>query len=239
MNKSVLIIKGFSKTEEELFTDRKIIQLYIDFFTSNAGGCFDLDTEFFIYEDPELEILQKLEFLNKNDYLIVILVGHGATKDGVQIFQLNEETIIHPGQLQFDCKRQLHIIESCRNIFSSTIEIDRLNHFIPKYKYGGIIKEKTLTREESLQIFNDALRDSSEGVIYLFACSVDEKAIDYFFLRELITRSVHIHEYFSGGAYGISNIFEHTKEKVMELSKKRQNPVKVGFGNFPFVITIT
>lgn len=238
MNKSVLIIKGFSKTETELINDRKIIQLYVDFFISNAGGCFE-KTEVFVYEDPKLEDIQKLEFLNKRDYLIVLLVGHGATKDGIQIFQLNENTVIQPGQIQFDCKRQLHIIESCRDIFNSEIEIQMLNEFIPKYRFGGLFETKSiLTREESLKKYNAALKNSKEGLVFLFACNIDESAEDYFFLKEIISQSVYIHEYYRNSIYGILEIFETVKNRVCKLSEDRQHPIEIANTNFPFVVTI-
>lgn len=237
MNKSVLIIKGFSKTDDELINDRKIIQLYIDFFTSNAGGCFDLDKEIFILEDPELVQINELNFLNRQDYLIVVLVGHGATKDGKQVFQLNQNTIILPGQIQFKCERQLHIIESCREIIDFHIDIQRLNKLTPKYKYGGFV-QKTLTREESSFIFNYALSTSNKGVIFLFACDINEKAYRYFFLQFLIDISIEFHEYSRRNVFGVSSIFEKVKNEVNKRSNGIQNPVKMGETDFPFVVTI-
>jgi len=54
--KRILFIKGYSKTSVEIINDRKIIQLYIDFFTSNAGGAFDFDSEIIILENLEKRI---------------------------------------------------------------------------------------------------------------------------------------------------------------------------------------
>ena len=237
MNKSVLIIKGHSKTDIELINDRKIIQLYIDFFTSNAGGCFDFDSEVFILEEPELEELQQLGFLNEKDYLIVLLVGHGANKDGIQIFQLTKDILIQPGQLQFECERQLHIIESCRNVIDFELDIKRINRLIPKYKYGGLV-QRPLTREESLMKFNEALSTSEKGITYIFACNIDESAYSYFFLQVLVDISIYVHEYFRNSVYYISDIFGHVEKQVNDLSKGNQNPIKMGNGDFPFVITI-
>lgn len=237
MKKSVLIIKGYSKTDIELINDRKIIQLYIDFFTSNAGGCFDFDSEIFILEEPESGELESLNFLNTKDYLIVLLVGHGANKNGIQIFQLTQNIFIQPGQLQFDCERQLHIIESCRNIIDFELDIKRINRLIPKYRYGGIIK-RPLTREEALSKFNDALKISPKGIVYIFACNIDESAYSYFFLQILVDISVYIHEYFRGKVYTISDIFKHVEKQVNNLSNGSQNPIKIGDANFPFVVTI-
>ena len=237
MNKSVLIIKGHSKTDIELINDRKIIQLYIDFFTSNAGGCFDFDSEIFILEEPELDELKGLDLLNSKDYLILLLVGHGANKDGIQIFQLTKDILIQPGQLQFDCERQLHIIETCRNIIDIELDIKRINRLIPKYKYGGFI-QRPLTREEAQKKFDEALTNSNKGIVYIFACSIDESAYGYFFLQVLVDISIYVHEYFRNQVYYISDIFGHVEKQVIDLSKGNQNPMKIGDGDFPFVMTI-
>jgi hypothetical protein len=237
MKKSIIIIKGFSKTETELINDRKIIQLYIDFFTSNAGGCFDFETEITILEEPELEEIKSLGVLNEIDYLIVLLVGHGANKDGIQVFQLTKDILIQPGQLQFECERQLHIIESCRNIIDDELDIKRINRLIPKYKYGGFVK-RPLTREESLKKFNEALTTSHKGTTYIFACNINESAYNYFFLQVLVDISIYIHEYYRESIHYILEIFEHVQRQVNDLSKGSQNPIKIGDADFPFVITI-
>jgi hypothetical protein len=237
MEKSVLIIKGHSKTDVELINDRKIIQLYIDFFTSNAGGCFDFDTEIIILEEPDLDELKELNFLNSKDYLIVLIVGHGANKDGIQIFQLTKDIFIQPGQLQFDCEKQLHIIETCRNITDFELDIKRINRLIPKYKYGGI-KKRPLTREEALNKFDEALTNSKNGIVYIFACNIDESAQSFFFLQVLVDIAIYIHEYYRENIIYTTNIFGHVEKQVNNLSKGSQNPIKIGDGNFPFVVTI-
>jgi hypothetical protein len=237
MKKKLLLIKGYSKTDSELVNDRKAIQLYIDFFNSNAGGAFDFDTEILILEEPDINSINNLTQLNEVEYLVVVLIGHGANKDGVQIFQLQENLFIHPGQIQFDCPRQLHIIESCRNIIDFELDIKRINRLIPKYKYGGYIKTP-LTREESIEKFNKAIQNSDEGILYLFACSIDESAYGYFFLQILIDISIYVHEYFRNSIYSANDIFEHAKSQVTNLTKGQQNPMKLGKTDFPFVITI-
>jgi hypothetical protein len=237
MKKSILIIKGHSKTDIEQLNDRKIIQLYIDFFCSNAGGAFDLDKEIFIYEEPDLDTLNNLDFLNANDYLVVLLLGHCANKNGIQVFQMQENLLVQPGQIQFQCKRQLHILETCRNIIDFELDIKRINKLIPKYKYGGIVK-RPLTREEALLKFNQSILKSEEGTLYFFAASIDESASGYLFLRIIIAISIHIHEYFREEIVGANYIFEQTKNQVVQLTKGNQNPTKIGEVDFPFVITI-
>lgn len=237
MNKSVLIIKGYSKTATELSNDEKIIQLYVDFFSSNAGGVFEPTTEIFYLSEPSLEDLKKTTNLNSKDYLIVVLVGHGAHKDGSQIFQLKKDLFINPGQIQFSCPKQLHIIESCRNKIDFDLDIKRINKLIPKYKYGGWIK-RPLTKQESLEKFNQAIESSNDGVAYLFACDIDEKAFNYYFLQLMVDVAIYAHEYFRNNIYYSSEIFDTTKKNVINATKGIQNPLKMGTGDFPFVITI-
>lgn len=237
MTKSILIIKGHSKTEVELTNDRKIIQLYIDFFCSNAGGAFDFDNEIFIFEEPNVETLNNLDILNSLDYLVILLIGHGGNKDGIQVFQLQEKLFVQPGQLQFHCKKQLHIIETCRDIIDFELDIKRINRLIPKYKYGGIVK-RPLTREESLLKFNQAIENTNEGTTYLFAANIGESAFGYLFLQLLIDISIYVHEYFREEIVNVGYIFDQTKKQVAELTKGNQNPTRNGDINFPFVITM-
>jgi hypothetical protein len=237
MKKSILIIKGHSKTELELLNDRKIVQLYIDFFCSNAGGVFELDKEIYIYEEPELDTLKNLDFLNSNDYLVVLFLGHGAIKNGVQVFQMQENLLVQPGQIPFQCKRQLHILETCRNVMDLELDIKMIDRLIPKYKYGGIVK-RPLTREEALFKFNQSILKSKEGTLYLFASSIGESACDYLFLQTIIANSIYIHEYFDDKIVGVNYIFEQTKKQVVQLTNGNQNPTKIGEVDFPFVITI-
>jgi hypothetical protein len=237
MTKSILIIKGHSKTEVELTNDRKIIQLYIDFFCSNAGGAFDFENEIFIFEEPNIDTLNNLDVLNSLKYLVVLLIGHGGIKDGIQVFQMQEKLFVQPGQLQFYCKKQLHIIETCRNIIDFELDIKRINRLIPKYRYGGVVK-RPLSREESLLKFNQAIENTNEGTTYLFAANIGESAFGYLFLQLIIDISIYVHEYFREEVVNVGYVFDQTKKQVVELTKGNQNPKISGDVNFPFVITI-
>lgn len=237
MKKSAVIIKGYSKTPTELINDSKIIKLYVDFFSSNAGGVFDPNSEIFILEEPSIDEINELDILNSKDYIIVVLIGHGAVKDGVQVFQLKEDILINPGQIQFSCPRQLHIIESCRNKIDVELEITKINKLIPKYKYGGFI-EAPLTKEQSIQIFNNALKTSKIGTLYLFACDIGESAYNYYFLQHFIDISIYAHEYHRNKIYSALEIFSEVKTKVNNSTKGKQNSIYSGSADFPFVITI-
>lgn len=72
------------------------------------------------------------------DFRIIELLGHGGNKNGKQIFCLQEESHIYPGQLVFSASKQLFIIESCRDIGDFQIKVKDLNGLIPKLRYGGL-----------------------------------------------------------------------------------------------------
>ncbi|MCB2380432.1 hypothetical protein LGH70_22760 [Hymenobacter sp. BT635] len=237
MNRKIIFIKGYSKTEVELSNDRNIIQLYIDFFCSNAGGSYDFDRDIAICEEPSIEQLQQLMLIQGCDYIITVLVGHGANQEGVQVFQLSETTLIHPGQIHFQCNRQLYIIETCRNTITTNLDIPRLNNLVPKYKYGGIVKWPR-TSEEAYKAYEGALVESKKGSVYLFACDLDQSAYNYFFIKTLIDVSVYLHEYYRNNVYSILEVFELTRKQVQKISKKKQTPISVSDTDFPFVVTI-
>lgn len=236
MKKSVLIIKGHSKDDIELDNDRKIIQLYKDFFHSNAGGCFE-DDEIFILEDVQVEDIRKMSFLNERDYLIIVLIGHGANQNDTQVFQLSEKVLIYPGQIQFECKKQLFIIETCRNIIRKELDIFEINDLRPKYKYGGTVQHP-LTKEEALQRFNNTILNSTDGITYIFACDIDQSAYNYYFLKLLIRYSIYLHEHHRNRVYSVNEIFQIVKSEIEIMTYGKQSPMITGKGDFPFVITI-
>ena len=237
MKKRILIIKGFSKSPVELNNDRKIIQLYIDFFCSNAGGAYEFDKEITVLEEPDITEVNDYSSADNSDYLIVILIGHGANTGGIQVFQMQEKLLVYPGQIQFSCPKQLHILETCRNILTADLDIKRINKLIPKYRYGGVIKFP-MTRVEAREKFDDGIKQTKDGTVYLFACSIGESAYNYFFLQILIDISIYAHEYFRNKLYNVSEIFESVETQVINGSKGKQHPTKLGDADFPFVITI-
>lgn len=186
MKRKIVIIKGFSKTKEELTHDRAIIDLYKRYFNSKSGGVYDIDNEIILLEEPSLSELNGYEReINNSDSLIVVLLGHGASIGGKQIFQLQEKLIIHPGQLDFSVPKQLFIIESCRNIYDEIIEVEDLNGLIPKFENGGKIR-RPKTEEEAKECYNEELRSIENEITYLFASSIDEPAKNYYFIHYLI-----------------------------------------------------
>ena len=237
MKRSILILKGYSKNAFELAADRAIINKYVSFFCSNAGGCYNLNTEIIILEEPDIDAVKNLERLNSSDYLIFLLMGHGASKDGKQIFQIQKNLFVSPGQIQFTCKRQVHILETCREVFKENIKLETFNNLIPKYKYGGQVAQP-LTRDQSKTRYNEAIKNSKEGVLYMFAANIGEQAHDFLFLKFILKKAKYIHEFKRGKVVSARRIFELAKKHVIKSSDGLQTPVIVGESDFPFVITI-
>ncbi|MEG0692352.1 MAG: hypothetical protein RR444_04645 [Oscillospiraceae bacterium] len=238
MERRVLIIKGFSKNELELKNDCAIIKLYSDYFSSKAGGCYDTSNEIIILEEPTTEEIKKLESEFANlEFLIVVLLGHGANKDGKQIFWLAEDTYIYPGQIIFETKKQLFIIESCRDLIDFEIEVSDISSMIPKFRYGGVIN-RPKTVAEAKKAYNDALTKCKEDITYLFASSIDESAKGYYFIHTLIKASVFYHEQTQRKIYTTKQVFEQVQKAVQQLTNSEQNPIMEGKGEFPFVLSI-
>jgi hypothetical protein len=238
MKRKVLIIKGYSKSDEELTSDRQIIYLYKKYFASKAGGVYDKETEIIILEEPTLEELKIYETeLNSLDSLIIVLLGHGANKDGKQIFQLQEDLLIQPGQLQYTVDKQLFIVESCRDVIDFNIEIEDLNDLIPKFRYGGKIRMPK-TNEDARNVYNEALKELGNETTYVFASNIGESASNYYFIHYLLKVSRYFHEYTQNRVYAIRDIFSNTAEKVVKLTNGNQNPIIQGQAKFPFVVSI-
>ncbi|MCC5923904.1 MAG: hypothetical protein JJT77_08965 [Crocinitomicaceae bacterium] len=238
MNRKVLILKGYSKSEDELTNDMQIIELYVKYFASKAGGVYDNESEMLILEEPTLEELKKYDTeLNDLDSLIVVLLGHGANKGGKQIFQLKENLLIQPGQLQYKVDKQLFIVESCRDIIDFNIEIEDLNGLIPKFKYGGSFR-KPKTNEEAKNVYNDVLKNLGKETTYVFASNINESAFNYYFIHYLIKVSRYFHEYSQNRIYEIKDIFNNTVKEVVRLTDGNQNPIIQGHAKFPFVVSI-
>lgn len=238
MERRVLIIRGVSKNELELKNDRAIIKLYNDYFSSKAGGCYNPSNEIVVLEEPSIEEIRNLNSpFTHIDFLIVVFLGHGANKDGLQIFWLSNNVFIFPGQISFDIKKQLYIIESCRDVIDDEIDVVNISSMIPKFKYGGVFnRPKTL--EEAKKVYDEALSICEEDTTYLFASSIDESAKEYYFIHTLIKASVYYHEISQYKVFSVKQIFEQGRKRVQSLTSSQQNPLMVGKGEFPFVISI-
>ncbi|MDN3687235.1 caspase family protein [Cyclobacterium jeungdonense] len=237
MFRKILLIKGFSVNDSELINDRKILELYKKYFASNAGGVYE-STEIVALEEPSIETIDRFNDENQFlDSLIILLLGHGGNRDGFQIFWIQKELYIFPGQLNFSSKKQLFIVESCRDIIEFDLLVEDLNGLVPKFKDGGKI-ERPKTSKASKIKYNDEIDRIENGITYLFASSISESAYEYYFVQYLIIVARHYHEYGRRKIFSIQKIFDESRKVVIQKTKGKQNPILVGDGKFPFVVSI-
>ena len=238
MNRKVVIIKGFSTSDAELDTDRYYAKQYFNFFVSNSGGAY-FEEEILYLEDITTKEFHELENLQNFDYLIFVLIGHGATQNNNQLFQLNENEIIKAGQFETNTKKNLFILEICRTKTDNVYTVD-LTQKIPKFEQGGILR-KPIGREKARQIYNELINRSI--IIICYACSKNEVAINYYFSFWLIQIAFdwHLENKSNIKVLTISELMSSVSKEVRDFTFKNtgisQNPQVVGNTDFPFSIS--
>ncbi|WP_289201824.1 hypothetical protein [Parabacteroides goldsteinii] len=172
------------------------------------------------------------------DFAVIVYVGHGATQDNYQLFQLSENEIIKPGQFVSISEKVLVILESCRCKINGINAID-LTDKIPNFRDGGIVRRK-ISREESRHRYIGQIKKCHIGLVVCFACSEDEEALDYIFTTELLEHAMNW--YSNRENYNpVLSIVDVMKYISISLSifkpDIKQHPVFVGVEQFPFVIS--
>lgn len=190
ISRKVFIIKGFSKTETELELDNYFVSLYAEYFLSNAGGAYN-SNEIIVLNEPQSGFLSDLFSKQKLDFSIIVYIGHGGAKEDNQVFWLNEEEIIYPGQYMLCCKKQIIILESCRVIADEILTVD-LKDKIPRFAEGGIVRYR-LTKQQSREIYDSHIKRCDEGVMICFACRKGESAYNYIFSSVLLQCAFNWH----------------------------------------------
>ena len=110
INRKVFIIKGHSKSEREKVIDEYYASWYLEFFTSCAGGAYLLE-EVKYFSEPTHSLLRKEVEKEKLDYGIIVYIGHGANQDDNQLFQLNVDEVIKPGQFILNSEKQIIVLD--------------------------------------------------------------------------------------------------------------------------------
>jgi len=239
MKRQVVIIKGKSyndiqKQNFDDFGDR-----YADYFKSNAGGVFG-DTDIVSLTEPSVADIQQLLTTSEVDYAILVLIGHGATQDGKQLFHLREKDIIQPGQIELPTKKQLVIVESCRSL-QSNVPVKAVTDQVPKFKSGGVIRI-AMTKEKAKALYIEQVAGCKDGLVVCFACDEDEKASNYRFSHTLLEKA----KTWSGGTAGskvvlpITALMGAVTTDLVNQTKstpKPQTPEIKGDIPFPFAIS--
>jgi len=240
MNRKVFVVKGYSENDKELNLDRHYANNYQTYFNSIAGGAYELD-EIIYLEDPTTDHLNDVLANFDLDFSVIILIGHGAAQDNYQLFKLNNDEIIKPGQIEPNSDKTLIIIESCRREAKDIMTVD-LNDKVPQFKYGGLVRSP-ITREKSKELYIEQLEKCKDGIVICFACSKDETAINFFFSLVLIQQSFnwHLEHWRHFETLNINKLMPDISAQVKKLAMqnvgKNQTPEIIGNLDFPFAIS--
>jgi hypothetical protein len=239
LKRGIVIIKGYSKNSQELKDDKFWIEQYKQFFVSNAGGA---------YEENEIDCLEELSTTNISafftskqfDFVVIVLIGHGATQENYQLFQLNNSEIILAGTFTINAKKQLYIVESCRSTISGLIPIN-LNGRTPSFRNGGVI-QLLLSRNKCRNLYDDAIKRCNDGIVIVFACSLNETAKNYYFSMLLIknANNWHLGTKNRSATLNILHLINYMtpiiNRKAMMCTLSPQHPQIIGNENFPIAI---
>ena len=236
MDRLTIIIKGYSKTELELNSDREFVKKYLTFLTSNVGGAWDLEEEIIVLEDPTIEILGQIVEDLTPDFVLLIMIGHGATQGDRQLFQINASTIIQAGQLALDVHKQLVILESCRTHTNGKIKTVDLNDRIPQFRNGGLVRSPR-TKEDARNLYISVINECPNGLVICYPCNDNELASGYYFSFALLRRSFEWHLLNHTRYFPITQLMEFVSMDVYKISKGKQTPVISGNIGFPFAIS--
>jgi hypothetical protein len=240
LNRLALIVKGHSRSEEEQESDLLYVKAYFEFLNSIAGGAWE-ENEIVVLDEPEIADYAEIINTRTPFYALTILIGHGATKDDHQLFQLNENSIVKPGQFVFDTEKQLIILESCRPNIEDIHWVD-LENKIPTYRYGGYIRGH-IDRQTSKDLFVDRLSRCESGIVICFACSKNQLAYNYFFSTELVQfgQNLFLDTRYHYRTFDILDMMPYVSIRVNRKTRKaygvEQVPEVRGHINFPFAVS--
>lgn len=230
MERIAVIIRGFANSPSDKEKQDECISNYELFLKSNMGGAWE-DHQIFIRLEPSLDDLKELISEKNYDYVLIIMLGHGATQDSKQLFQINEREIIQAGNLVLDAPKQLIILDTCRNLIKN-IPFIKIQDRIPIFDKGG---KYPISREEAQQLFNQSLADCKDGLVVCYACSLGEAAYEYYFSKSLLKNAFNWHEQYKSGVLSITDLMKEVYIEVQNISPK-QNPEIIGNIPFPFVV---
>ena len=236
MFRLAIIIKGYSEDENELHSDRQVVKDYLKFLATTAGGAWDLEQEIIVLEDPTIEILEQIIGELFPHFVLLIMIGHGATQNSKQLFKINENTIIQAGQLALEVDKQLVILESCRSQPDYEIETVDLMDRIPQFRNGGMIRSP-ITKEEARNFYNSIIEEATNGLVICYPCSDNELAWGYYFSSALLRRAFEWHLVNHSKYFPITQLMEFVSVDVFEISNGKQTPIISGAINFPFAIS--
>lgn len=239
MKRKVLIIKGKAHNDGQKQSFEQIGNVYAAYFDSISGGAFD-PQEIEIMTEPSVADIQGLLKAGQVDYAVLVLIGHGATQNGKQLFHLRDGEVINPGQMELSSSKQLVFVESCRSLRTGVPVID-INDKVPNFKLGGVFRY-LISRERAKQLYLESLASCNDGIVVCFACDEDESAGKFRFSKTLLEKA----KAWSNSSQNtmatlpISGLMPSVAAIVGDLAmadRKRQNPQLQGGISFPFVVS--
>lgn len=240
MKKKVYLIKGFAKTDHESKAMDFYFNEFLKYFKSKAGGGW-IENEIVYLDSPNSLDLKKIISSSLLDYSVSVFIGHGATQDSNQLFQINKDEIIRAGQFINGSPKQLLIFESCRSKINNIPTTD-LSDKIPKFEKGGYVRAP-ISIEKSREIFLKDIANSKSEVVACFACSEGETASNFYFSYLLLSTAMNWHLETSNHVESLkiselmTQIIRHAPKIIMSQIGTKQTPQIIGNSNFPFTIS--
>lgn len=240
IKRKVYIIKGYSKTEQEKLDDEYFVNSYKEYFQLNCGGAYSSKELICLYE-PSLRELNKSINKHKLDFGILIFIGHGGTKNNNQVFKLNSDEVIKPGQLTLRTKKQIIILESCRDIVNEIQTVD-LADKIPMFEKGGIVRFP-LTNAQSREIYDSHIKRCENGIMVCFACRQGESAYNFIFSNAIMQCSMdwHLDSTRHCAILPIDELSRLTWVETLLTARDKYGLVQIphseGNMNFPFAVS--
>ncbi|RXJ52630.1 hypothetical protein [Gelidibacter gilvus] len=236
MKRKVFIIVGHPHNNEQRDSFEKFSNYYRIFFNDISGGAYE-NEEIVIFNQPTVEILKSEINSSNEDFGIIILIGHGATKENNQLFQINKIEIIKAGQLDFNFKKQIIILESCRDEITDIQTVD-LSDKTPKFRDGGTYTNP-ISREKSKDLYFEQLNKCEDGLVICLACSRNESASNFYYSSTLlqIGKNWHLNRANHSQILKINELMFLTTIQVSNKTQNIQNPEMLGIKEFPFVVS--
>lgn len=235
--KKIIIVKGYSKTIEEVQRTNVHIEHCKAFFLNSFGGAYNQD-EIVLINEEALSFAELKSILESivADFVIIIYIGHGATQDGYQLFQLNEKEIINPGEIKLDIDRQLVIVESCRGVLERNVKVVRLFNRVPDYRKGGKFR-RMISREHARCLYDRQIKKCDKGIVICFACDVNEKASNYTFITTLLIIAANWAQEHNG--FEVLPITTLMVNVIETLDKEGKQHPQIYFNkDFPFAVSL-
>lgn len=196
---------------------KKDILNWTRFLKSDQGGQW-YDSEIIPLMNPsKRDLLSAIDKIKKAyfDFCYVIFSGHGAYKKGT-ILEINgNDETIHENELIGIAPRQISVFDCCRNILIEKSADSSLE--MRMYSQGGTMHRNIRP------YYDDRIMSSIEQQVRLYACSINESALDTeeggMYMKNLLSCSMYVPNQFK--LVGIAH--EEAKERTTQEAARQQH----------------